>query len=266
MAVPAEVTFSPAMAMAFGAEDEVERAVQAHAQLVFRIAWSVLRNHADAEDATQEVFVRLMAQPREPESWGDVPDFIYFGGNSELRGYDYLEFIGSHTAFANAELRFPFIEAMLTPLGVLGGVRGVFFAGFGGSYFSGQSSAAGACQTNLGSVTTQGVLTGSFQTTRVGSFTWLKRGTTLECPITYSDTTGLPVLGKPIPVSGLRLVDSRASYGLGLETFLLGFPVHFDWAWRTLLNRDWEDVLYAADGGSSRFRKPKFALWIGYDF
>ena len=199
-------------------------------------------------------------------SWGDVPDFIYFGGNSELRGYDYLQFIGSRTAFANAELRFPFIEAMLTPIGVLGGVRGVFFAGMGGSYFSGQSSASGACQTNLGSVTTQGVLTGTFQTTRVGSFTWLKRGTTLECPITYSDTTGLPVLGKPVPVSGLRLVDSRASYGLGLETFLLGFPVHFDWAWRTLLNRDWEDVLFAADGGSSRFRKPKFALWIGYDF
>src|SRR5947209_3613016 len=60
MAVPADVTFSPAMAMAFDAEDEVERAVQAHAQLVFRIAWSVLRNHADAEDATQEVFVRLV--------------------------------------------------------------------------------------------------------------------------------------------------------------------------------------------------------------
>ncbi|PYR77066.1 MAG: hypothetical protein DMF87_16880 [Acidobacteria bacterium] len=197
-------------------------------------------------------------------SWGDVPDFIYFGGNSELRGYDYLQFIGSHTAFANMELRFPFIEAMLTPLGVLGGVRGVFFAGMGGSYFSGQPSSAGQCGTNFANVTPQGTVTGS--TTRVGSFTWLKRGTTLECPITYSPTTGLPELGKPVPVSGLRLVDSRASYGVGLETFMLGFPVHFDWAWRTLLNRDWEDVLYAADGGSAKFRRPRFALWIGYDF
>jgi hypothetical protein len=198
------------------------------------------------------------------KSWGDVPDFIYFGGNSELRGYDYLQFIGSNTAFANMELRFPFIEAMLTPLGVLGGVRGVFFAGMGGSYFSGQPTAANQCGVNFATVSPQGAVTG--ETTRVGSFTWLKRDTTLECPITYNPQTGLPVLGKPVPVSGLRLIDSRASYGVGLETFMLGFPVHFDWSWRTLLNRDWEDVLFAADGGSAKFRRPRFALWIGYDF
>jgi hypothetical protein len=47
---------------------------------------------------------------------------------------------------------------------------------------------------------------------------------------------------------------------------MLGFPVHFDWSWRTLLNRDWEDVLFASEGGSAQFRKPRFALWIGYDF
>jgi WD40 repeat protein len=175
-------------------------------------------------------------------SWGQVPDFIYFGGNSELRGYNYLEFLGSHTAFANAELRFPLIEAMLTPLGVLGGIRGVFFAGMGGAYFDGQP------------------------------FTWWKSGNTVETPIiglTNPDPlTGLqqPIYGPKTSVNGFRLIDSRASYGLGLETFLLGFPVHFDWAWRTLLNKDYEDVVFASQGGSSAFRKPKFALWIGYDF
>jgi outer membrane protein assembly factor BamA len=198
------------------------------------------------------------------KSWGDYPDFMYFGGNGDLRGYDYLQFVGQNVVYANAELRFPLIEAMLTPIGVLGGVRGVFFAGMGGSYFSGQSTSANQCGTDFGTVTPQGTVTGT--TTRVGSFTWLKRGTTQECPITYDPNSGLPVLGKPVPVSGLRLVDSRASYGLGLETFLLGFPVHFDWAWRTLFNKDWEDVLFAADGGSSKFRRPRFALWIGYDF
>jgi Tol biopolymer transport system component len=181
-------------------------------------------------------------------SWGQSPDFIYFGGNSELRGYDYLQFLGSNTAFANAELRFPLIEAMLTPIGVLGGVRGVFFAGMGGAYFDGQN------------------------------FTWLKRGTTQEKPLigvqTNPDLTQTPIYGDPIPISGLRLVDSRASYGIGLETFLLGFPVHFDWAWRTLLNKDYEDVLFSTPAswqlgdpdGSRNFRKPRFALWIGYDF
>jgi hypothetical protein len=183
-------------------------------------------------------------------SWGDVPDFIYFGGNSELRGYQYLEFLGSRTAFANAELRFPLIEAMLTPVGVLGGIRGVFFAGMGGAYFDGQP------------------------------FTWWRRGTTTEIPVIGLSApdrlTGLqqPILGPKLPVSGFRLVDSRASYGLGLETFLLGFPVHFDWAWKTLLNKDYEDVLFSSPeswqtgdlDGSRNFRKPKFALWIGYDF
>jgi hypothetical protein len=196
-------------------------------------------------------------------SWGDAPDFIYFGGNSELRGYEYLEFLGSHTAWANAELRFPLIEAMLTPLGVLGGVRGVFFAGMGGAYFDGQSSSSGACGSGLGGLTAANAQT--FTSTRTGSFTWWKRGSSVECPITFSDA-GLPVLGKPVPVNGFRLVDSRASYGIGLETFLIGFPVHFDWSWKTLFNKDWEDVLFAGQGGSSAFRKPKFALWIGYDF
>ena len=66
--------------------------------------------------------------------------------------------------------------------------------------------------------------------------------------------------------TGFKLMDSRASYGIGLETFALGFPIHFDWSWRTLFNRDWEDVVFAADGGSTSFRKPRFAVWIGYDF
>ena len=53
-------------------------------------------------------------------------------------------------------------------------------------------------------------------------------------------------------VSGFRLVDSRASYGIGLETFALGFPVHFDWSYRTLLNKGWEDYIM---GSSSAFRE-----------
>ena len=48
--------------------------------------------------------------------------------------------------FANAELRFPLIEAALTPVGVIGGIRGVFFANIGGGWFDNQpSSAASTC-------------------------------------------------------------------------------------------------------------------------
>ena len=106
--------------------------------------------------------------------------------------------------------------------------------------------------------------------------------TTIETPLIdyafdpLSPSQFVPVYGIPRPVSGFRLVDSRASYGVGLETFALGFPIHFDWSWRTLFNREWEDVVFsypaALDGdigpgaGSKWFRKVKFSVWIGYDF
>jgi hypothetical protein len=54
------------------------------------------------------------------KSWGQNPDFMYFGGNSEMRGFDYLQFSGHKAFFANVELRYPMVEAMLTPFGVLG--------------------------------------------------------------------------------------------------------------------------------------------------
>jgi outer membrane protein assembly factor BamA len=182
----------------------------------------------------------LALRARGFRSWGDAPDFMYFGGNSEMRGYDYLSFIGDTSAFFNAELRFPLIEALLTPIGILGGIRGVFFANFGGSHFDGQP------------------------------FTWLTRGRQTYTPIVGFDQLDVfqqtPVYGEPRVIEGLRLVDSRASYGLGLETFALGFPIHFDYSWKTLLNKQWEDAVFAAYGGSSWFRKPKFTVWIGYDF
>ena len=74
------------------------------------------------------------------------------------------------------------------------------------------------------------------------------------------------MFGPPTTVSGFRLKDGRASYGLGLETFALGFPVHVDWSWRTTFNKGWEDAVFAYQGGSSWFRRPRFQVWIGYDF
>ncbi|HSL23574.1 MAG TPA: hypothetical protein VK886_18735 [Vicinamibacterales bacterium] len=173
-------------------------------------------------------------------SWGDYPDFMYFGGNSEMRGYEYLEFLGHKAMFANAELRFPLIEAMLTPLGVMGGIRGVIFFNMGAAGLKGQP---------------------------------LKLWTSgTEVVDTIADVQFDPITGSFIPIgekrtiSGFRLRDARASYGVGLETFALGFPIHFDWSWRTLFNRDWEDALFAIRGGSGWFRKARFSVWIGYDF
>jgi len=75
MAVPVQVTLGQAIGMAVAAEDELERAVRDHARVVFQIAYSVLRNHADAEDATQEVFLRAvkhrgkLREIEDPRAW-----------------------------------------------------------------------------------------------------------------------------------------------------------------------------------------------------
>jgi hypothetical protein len=189
------------------------------------------------------------------KSVGNSPDFLYFGGNSEMRGYDYLSFVGQNVVFANAELRFPLIEAALTPVGVIGGIRGVFFANMGGGWFANQGFRFANSSTE-----TVTPITG-YETDAAGNILVDRSGNTI------------PVYGAPRAISGFRLQDGRASYGLGLETFALGFPIHFDWSWRTLLNKDWEDVTFAAnakaDGvgsGHEWFRKPRFAIWIGYDF
>ena len=175
------------------------------------------------------------------KSFGDFPDFLFFGGNSEMRGYDYLEFIGHDAGFVDAELRFPLVEAMLTPIGVLGGIRGTFFFNFGGASLNGTPFQLFSRSTELVTPTVgfrQDPVTGEF----------------------------FEVFGTPTNVSGFRLVDGRASYGLGLQTFVIGFPLHFDWSWRTLFNREWEDVVFASEGGSTIFRKPRFDFWLGYDF
>ena len=175
------------------------------------------------------------------QSWGDNPDFLFFGGNSEMRGYEYLEFIGHKAFFGNVELRIPLVEAMLTPLGVLGGIRGTAFLNVGAAGFNNRS---------------------------FSPWTTKDEVVTPIVDYTFNPATGIfdPVFGPAYVVSGFRLKDGRASYGFGLESFLFGFPMHFDWSWKTLFNKGYEDLVFAAVGGSQAFRKSKFSFWIGYDF
>jgi hypothetical protein len=167
------------------------------------------------------------------KSWGDAPGYTFFGGNSEMRGYDYRSFLGHKAFYTNAELRFPLIHAMATPIGILGGIRGVFFFNLGGAALENQSFKV-----------------------------WDSKDETVP-----AETTAGGIITRPAQrIEGFRLVDSYASYGIGLETFALGFPVHFDWSYRTLFNKGWEDYKFAGAGGSAAFRKARFTAWIGYDF
>ncbi len=47
--------------------ESVEALVHEHARMVFKIAYSVLRHHADAEDVAQEVFLRVLRHAKELE-------------------------------------------------------------------------------------------------------------------------------------------------------------------------------------------------------
>ena len=146
-------------------------------------------------------------------SGGEAPDYLYFGGNMELRGYPYLSFVGNQAFFANLELRFPIINVMATPIGLLGPVRGTFFGGVGGAKIRGQDFQFG---------------------TRDPGTSYVRD----------------PLFGEP--VTGFHLIDGRASYGMGLQFFFLGYPMHFDWSKLT-------DLKVATPGW-------KFDFWIGYDF
>ena len=60
------------------------------------------------------------------------------GGNNTLRAVDFRSLVGNKGFFFNAEFRFPLVHAALTPIGVVGPLRGVFFFDFGGLWFNGE--------------------------------------------------------------------------------------------------------------------------------
>ena len=132
-------------------------------------------------------------------STGDNPDYFYFGGNMELRGFQYLGFAGNEGFFANAELRLPLIHLAATPIGILGPLRGTMFIGVGGARFKGEGCTPDS---------------------------------TANCWKFSTSDPGYSYVEDPIygtPVTGWRLQDGRASWGFGLQLFFLGYPMHFDW-------------------------------------
>lgn len=65
-AIPGEMVLNSAQ-ITESAAPTVEALVARHSLMVFRIAYSILRNHHDAEDAAQECFVRVLKHQRHLE-------------------------------------------------------------------------------------------------------------------------------------------------------------------------------------------------------
>ncbi len=65
LAIPGDAILQSTHAVEAEAPATVESLARQHGVLVFRIAYSILRNHHDAEDAAQECFLRVLKYGRE---------------------------------------------------------------------------------------------------------------------------------------------------------------------------------------------------------
>ena len=66
-----QVILSASILTVVGSGDEFEATVREHSRFVYKIAYSVLRNHHDAEDVAQETFLRFL---RQRKHWAGIRD------------------------------------------------------------------------------------------------------------------------------------------------------------------------------------------------
>ena len=66
-----QVILSESVSTTEAGRDELEATVREQARLVYKIAYSVLRNHHDAEDVAQETFLRFL---RQRKRWAEIRD------------------------------------------------------------------------------------------------------------------------------------------------------------------------------------------------
>jgi RNA polymerase sigma-70 factor (ECF subfamily) len=66
-----QVILSESVSTTEAGRDELEATVREQARLVYKVAYSVLRNHHDAEDVAQETFLRFL---RQRKRWPEIRD------------------------------------------------------------------------------------------------------------------------------------------------------------------------------------------------
>lgn len=66
---------------------------------------------------------------------GNTPGYFYIGGLDTVRGFDFRTILGDRAFVANAEFRFPLIDALIGPAFDFRGIRGRVFLDVGGAWF-----------------------------------------------------------------------------------------------------------------------------------
>ena len=150
-------------------------------------------------------------------STGEAPDFFWFGGNGEVRGYPYLAFVGNKAFFTNAEFRFPIIEAALTPIGVFGPIRGSVFFDMGGAAYNDEPFNIFTRERRLSSL---GVQCGP-----AGFAPCISEGFGLKDTVaSYGFGVGLYAFGMPFNWSFAKLTDLSTTLAEWKIDFWIGFP------------------------------------------
>ena len=132
-------------------------------------------------------------------SFGEAPGFFWFGGMGELRGYPLYSFSGNRGGHATVEFRFPIIDAAITPIGLIGPLRGSIFVDAGGAAYVGDQL---------------GLFSSDRRESRLGRLCGPRQNS-----VCVSDSFGLD--------------DFVASYGFNARIYLLGLPLNFAWSKRT---------------------------------
>jgi Tol biopolymer transport system component len=127
------------------------------------------------------------------------------GGLNYLRGYDFRELYGSHVSFANVEFRFPLVDALAFPIGVLRDIRGFFFFDVGTAWFSGSGFAHPQLGFNLTPMLNGVLLPNTVIVTPDGQI--------IQREFQFWDS------------KNDKLGDGRASYGTGFDVFLGPFQL-----------------------------------------
>ena len=66
-----QVILSESVSTTEAGSEDLETTVREQARLVYKVAYSVLRNHHDAEDVAQETFLRFL---RQRKRWAEIRD------------------------------------------------------------------------------------------------------------------------------------------------------------------------------------------------
>ena len=147
---------------------------------------------------------------------GDGFSLYSLGGLNYLRGYDFRELFGSRVAWANFEFRFPLVDELAFPIGVLRDIRGFFFFDLGSAWFGGDTFFHPQLGFNV-NPSTNGVI---------------DPGTIVCNAQTPSGQCLDPEIRKFqfYDKQNHKLGDGRAAYGVGFDVFLGPFQLFWTFA------------------------------------